>query len=217
MKKCRKEKIYPNFINKSFKLSLKNFRTYQAAEKFKLYLLKSEIEHGYVKINSINKSLYNLYRKITSEIKNNNYEDVIWNNYLNMVDEKCDEIKKQKKTILKKKFMNLVPRHNTTVLEPEVVNDMNIVVNWSKEVFTEEQMSLLNMGLKHRILQNNSNMSDIVINLETEMKRIDVPEGEKVLIREKVSKVIKKTKKYHVDTSIEVAKFGVLQRIFLEK
>jgi len=198
-KKCKEKKVYPNFINRNIKMSIKNGKTLKALERFKSHWLRSEISERYCKLNQVNKKLYDLYRLISSKVKS--FHPEIFDNYIGIINVNCDKIKKDKRLTLDKKLKQLC--HNITTEEPGMdyveSNTLNIVTNLSKETFTNEQLNFLNMGLKHRVPLNKSPIEEVVVCLETEMRRLKLENDHKHILREEISQVIKSSKKFHLD------------------
>ena len=156
LKNCKENGVYPSFIMRNFRISIFNSRSLKAAETFKKQWLKNEIRAKYNKLDQINRTLYYLHREINVKIKD--FKQDAWNNYRNLIEEKCEIISFQKEKTHNKKLEILLQRYKQHVTKelPNNINEnqLNIVKNLTNETLTNEQIEFLNMGLKHRYLPN---------------------------------------------------------------
>jgi hypothetical protein len=95
---------------------------------------------------------------------------------------------------LKHKFDSLLLRKSPKTT-PEVPSNLppkpNFVTNLTDHEFTDDQMSILNKGLKYKPATDvRSAVENIVINVESTIKNMDIPD--KILIRKQCADILKK-------------------------
>lgn len=191
LKRCKTKSIFPNFIK--LKPTVTNSRSNGAIKKAKRIWLCNEIKFKYSLMNSVNKNLYKTYSEICSDVFN--VCPHMWLEHITTIESMCEELKYKKKTKLKKKFDALqekmkimIPRHRQFS-----ENGFNNVMNFSNEVFTNEQMSFLNKGLKFKLPPKKTPFDEIVVNIESKLNIMNLNQHEKAVIREDCSTAIRKS------------------------
>ena len=185
LKKCRSENVFPNFIK--IYSSIQNSRSENVIHKAKRSWLYNEINFKYSQIQRINFDLYTLYGKITYDLENsflNLWFDEVLN--INII---CERIKNEKRSVLSKKFTTL-SNNQIRMCSDKPPLKQNFIVNYSNINLTEEEKDILNNGLKHRIAPKIPPIQDIVVNIESSLRCLNLVDNKKNEIRFEVKKVL---------------------------
>lgn len=189
LKKCRKEHLFPKFI--TIKMSVDNWRSRAASEKARRSWLINEIKHKYGILQNVNIMLYKLMTEINFKIKG--AATSLWENELNKIEASCEFMREKKKAILKKKFSSL-KGNLQTINTTEPPEENKFVRNLtSGETFSQDEVNLLNKGLKYVIKPFKPPVEDIVISLEAGLSMInEINDNQRAQIRSETGEVLKK-------------------------
>lgn len=172
LRNCLKKKVVPHFVKVT--CSVKNSRTKQVIDLAQRKWLRVEIKYLFSKLNEVELKLYSLHLEISKSL--NCYESDYWLNFLKKGDVDVCKAVKKKKEIHNKKLLSLVQEKLQTnkvdgaYFEPE--NIPNLIVNLSDTEFSNEELNLLNKGLKYtpKVNTNESVLLESVIDIETILK-----------------------------------------------
>lgn len=209
LKKCQSEEVFPKFISVKFpRRSSARIRKIELKSK-KLWL-KSEIKTKYALLSNLNILCYNLHLKITKTL--NVYADVLmrrtqslrygyvgtdnvgsaWCVFNNILECEIDANVRDKKIRQHKKLSWLLHRKYTVEQKPNVVFLEDFIVNESKEVFDQDELNLLNRGLKFAPPAANPPFRDICCGIEASMKTAyDIPYQAKDKFRADIDKILR--------------------------
>ena len=128
----------------------------------------------------------------------------MWFNYLKIIEILCENTMYEKKQTLKKKFNKLSEKQKCVLKfsgrkEFEVKDDLKFserkeievkddhfehVINMTNISFTNQQLNVLNKGLKFKIPPKKVPIDDIVVNIESKLNCMDLNQHEKAVIRQ---------------------------------
>jgi hypothetical protein len=143
---CKREKLIPRFINKSFNLKNPTKKVSKLVENAKKKWMSNEVKFHYANIERMKLELYNkqlLLLKYTSPLQWRQEEERI----SRQIGVKCKEKRqrlKGKLKILREKAK--APKWTSPTPPPA----RSFIINKSSETFTDEQLNLLNKGLKYK-------------------------------------------------------------------
>ena len=181
LKLCQGKKVCPKFVWKTVRFN-GNTASRLAAEK---KVIQLEINQHFDKIRKLDLILYELNLKLKKhlgEILFRNLEENHWPIL-------CKHFQR-KKSNLKKKFKNLC--NNSKVNNKKKVDtNNNNVVNLSKEKFTDDEMKILNKGLKTGISYSNK-IEDYIGDVELIVQNLG--EFDQQVVRKQCEDVIKDMK-----------------------
>lgn len=188
LKNCKRQKLFPNFIQlKSANLN-NNDRANRAVIKGKRMWLQYELQYLYRKMSCIEKEVYALHLKLIKNLSDYEYNQ--WHLFDCYATRVIQHKYTEKRKILNRKFEDLKRANKisstTTFLQPEIIPDY--VKNLSSEHFTDQELQLLNRGLNFSLPSPKLPVEDIVVDVETSLKSIVGPE--KYTIRQEVKKVL---------------------------
>lgn len=153
-------------------------------------LIKKSIGQLYKKLNYTTLLTYNAHLKLAkSEDQQENLYEMLGKIQTGFL---CEKLKKR--GILQTKLRKLISRTNQGFVnrytqEDPVTEDIpGLVVNKSTQVFTEEQLRLLNKGLNHAVVMQSKPIEHIVADVEAAIKFI--PEENRSHIRGVTTKTI---------------------------
>jgi hypothetical protein len=128
--------------------------------------------------------------KITKGL--NNLEYLHWLDYLNHIEKIVSLKGRKKEKRLKTKFNKLLKNNQTPNIPINTKTlSRNFVTNLSNVALTNEEMSLLNNGLKYKPPINPKDSKEqIIINIESKIQHLD--KSEKLMIRGDCMKILKK-------------------------
>lgn len=202
LKSCLKEKVYPSFMK--LKVSLSNNITDKVIINAKNNWIKLEINKHYAKKNRLELEAYQLHLDVAKSLDTQNIEwfDQEFNKMVEVIEHKY------KKKVLKqdKKLDRLVgiPKNSKGVTMASTCNDVGafnfsqtLVNNQSDVVFSNEEMQILNKGLKFGICNFVSDHNELLVNLESGIKWLEC--DTKNAIRAEVGNVVMKAKKTGID------------------
>lgn len=133
--------------------------------------LNQEIKFLYAEINRLRCEMLKLRRKITISFDNMATQEIYF--FENNVYDMLEIVMKKKEENLSNKFKKLISSFENIVYEEEEPKFVkSFISNLSSEEFSEEEMSLLNMGLNFTLIKNkNKNvLRDLVVDIETSIK-----------------------------------------------
>lgn len=218
LKQCKKEQVFPNFIKT--KCSVTNSRTDTVIKSSMKLWLKLELKYLYGKLSRIEEDAFKTHWHLVKVL--NEYE---LDSLLRATIDESDEIDcsfAHKREKLNKKFEKLknekfikerIERERTKsgiTIEP-----VNSVKNLSNQSFTNEEMSVLQKGLKFSPKPRTPPIIDLVADIETGVKYCK--ETVKQEIRDTVISAIKKSSTQKVHSTSKTAKFEKVLKSLKEK
>jgi hypothetical protein len=148
----------------------------------KMKLLDVEIDRNFGRAERARRELYSLHLFLL-----NNVHEIIWREFEESVFQ-IGRYKSMKKRRIQNSKLNRLGL--TKFVGKQKESEKNFVINKSTKEFTNDQMRLLNKGLKYKPKPLQCPVNEIVVAIESSIKFI--PFEEKVSVREKVTKVIDK-------------------------
>ena len=188
LKKCKSVGVFPRFIK--VRMSVKNSRSMKAELLAKKIWLRNEINFKYAMMNENECQLYEIFGKIIQEIQPL-FPDLLTQE-INDIESTTKRVMYEKKYKLKNKLealKNAKPSNLSSNLEIP-----SYVINLSNQIFSEDQMKLLNKGLKHKITPNKTPLEEIVANIEIGIMRSELSNTDKISARVECKNVIEKFK-----------------------
>lgn len=164
---CLKNKVIPNFIRVS--CAVQNTRTCKVIEYAQFKWLRNEIKYLFSKLNDFELELYNIHLLIGKNIEVQLFD--FWINFQSMVFNRIHSVVKKKRDIHYKKLqflLNEKKKKLNKTHEPKFIDDF--VVNLSKQTFNENELNLLNKGLKYTPKSNRTNVFESIVDIETSIK-----------------------------------------------
>lgn len=186
LRACLKNRIVPKFIKVS--CAVQNSRTNSVINVAKNKWLRFEIKFLFSKLSDIELELYELHLYITSRVSVDTVVFEQWVKFDDSVLKFTRVAHNKKRACHHRKLLNLISDKNEKkkVCEPKMIPDF--VVNLSNEQFTEEELNLLNRGLKFTPKPNKIDVTESIVDIETILK-YKLPSTQDV-IREKAIEVI---------------------------
>lgn len=189
LKQCKRERVFPNFIKT--KCAVVNSRTEIVTSSSQKLWLKLELKHLYGKLSRIEIEAYELHLSLTKQM-----HSIDFDNLLSTIHDEMDPRYANKKLKLNKKLDKL--KNEKFVNERERVkklktgidtSQISFVTNLSTQSFTNDEMEILQKGLKFTPIPNKPNIIDLVADIETSIRFKTEPVKQDV--REKVATTIK--------------------------
>lgn len=135
----------------------------------KMIWLKLELKHHYSKLCEIELEIYNLHLLITKGL--NEFQFISWINFQNNVMHRCKDIFQKKRDSQNKKLFKLnqeqLKNRKSTLIgnnKPKPVDDL--IVNLSTEVFSQQQLDVLNKGLNFTPKPLHLHIIETIVDLE---------------------------------------------------
>lgn len=185
LKRCRSNKIFPKFIK--MKASVSNSRSEKAIHRAKNMWLNNELRFKYGQLSNIGLNLYSSYRRITREVESICAD--LWSSQIEEINTTCDRIRNEKKYNLNRKFKSLMSEQGSVAVNEVVEKKPNFVMNLSKASFNDEELNLINKGLKYKMVPNWPPLQEMVVNIESSLAWMDIGKTEKDSIRHDCKKV----------------------------
>lgn len=164
LRACKRHQVMPHFIK--IKTAVENSRSIKAIKMAQKYWLNSEISYIFNKLAEKELELYNIHLQLAY---NNNAIIDEWYSFENTVHEKVMKTTENKKKKQSKKLICLINEQiKPKTFKPEVIPDF--VVNESGRIFNEEELELLNKGLKYSVKPRSTPIIETVVDLESCLK-----------------------------------------------
>ena len=166
LRTCKKEKLVPSFIQ--VKTSVLNARSEKVIKFAQSKWLDLEIKHKYKLLSDSELELMNIHLSLTKDL--NSFEINEWYAFESQVNRATMRMKQKKLLSLNRKLNFLRERQSSpfSALKPEFIADF--VVNKSSENFTEEELNLLNKGLKYSPKPEKVPIVEAIVDIETMLK-----------------------------------------------
>ena len=166
MRACKKKKVVPSFIK--IKTAVQNPRAAKAVQFAQSKWLNLEIKDKFKQMSDIELELYNLHLEITKNMNENLFDE--WISFSEKVNLTAKDDAKKKRLRQSKKLNKLIEVKNTNgkCFEPEIIPDF--VINKSSVDFNEEELNLLNLGLKYTPKPLKTPFVDLAVDIETILK-----------------------------------------------
>lgn len=166
LRSCLKNKVIPKFIQVS--CAVQNSRTNNVINFAKNKWIRFEIKFLFSKLSNIELEAYDLHLRITACVPSELYEQ--WLLFDSSVQRFAHIARFKKRERHSRKLSNLISERNEEmkVFEPKMIADF--VVNLSNEQFTENELNLLNRGLKFTPKPNDVNITDSIVDIGTILK-----------------------------------------------
>lgn len=165
LRACNRLNISPNFVKIS--AAVKNSRSEVAIKKASKTWLKAEIKHAYKDLADTELELLSLHLELTKNL--NSIEHSEWCEYDAMVHRNVSIVVKKKKATLSRKLNKLIDSvPKKPQFTPELIPDF--ICNESDVVFSDEELEILNKGLKFAPKPNKLPLLDTVVDIETCLK-----------------------------------------------
>lgn len=204
LKQCKNEKVFPNFIK--IKCSVKNSRTDIVVTSAMKLWLNLELKFLYSKLSQIEEKVYRLHFLLLKCMKENEFDNLL-RDILDSNDNRF-ELKKERlnKKLIRLKNEKFIREKKEFDKTKSVIEPVNFVTNLSSQSFTNEEMSILQKGLKFSPKPKSPAIIDLVADIETGIKYCK--ETIKQDIRDATKAVIKKSsfKTYPSPKSIKFEK-----------
>ena len=155
LKKCDEHRVTPT----SHQIRTKNFKDSKIIRRVESELVKESIKKLYGRLSIKTLECYSLHLKLAKDFP------IEFEAFLTKVKvaEKCESERKRK--ILDRKFKQLISPI-AKPFKPVVQHLDEFVVNRSSQTFSEDQLALLNKGLKYAVTSK-PNLEGIIIDIET--------------------------------------------------
>ncbi len=195
LKKCKRNKVAPKFM-KVF-VNIQNSRTKKVCEEAKKLWLYLEINFIQSNITDWERRVYNLHLALIKDCKSATAHE-IWmeedRQMREVVEHKKVEARKTKQRKFKQwRSEQKPPRSEPSKCEPKFLEDF--VVNLSSIQLNEDEMALLNKGLKHTLPPTKCPVEDICVDVMSSVryKPADVKEN----IENNTFKILREVKTSH--------------------
>lgn len=190
LKKCKKKKLYPNFIK--VKCGVRNSRTDKVINISKRSWLNYELKYTYSKLSNTELDTYNTHLWLAKEME---YTELIV--FLDECNEKTMKSTMRKRKKLNKKFAHI--QNKSSIQKPKIPRDAmekekeRFVRNLSSETFSKEEMDLLQKGLNFTPKPDKLPVEDLIADIETGIKFMS--DVTKTSIRKAARPIISKAKR----------------------
>lgn len=165
LRACKRLNVTPSFVK--IKAAVKNNRSDIAVNKAKRTWLNCEIKHKYKELAQTELSVYSLHLEITKGL--NDFEFIEWISFDNKVQNDIEKLFKQKTLTHNRKLNNLIEA--TRKIEPKLPQFIpDFIHNESSVSFSEDELNLLNKGLKFTPKPPHMPLLDTVVDIETCLK-----------------------------------------------
>lgn len=166
IRSCLKKKVIPNFVKIS--VAVTNARSNKAKKCAEKEWLKTELKFMYKKLSETELIVYSMHLEFTKSF--NYYELDAWNSFSCELKNDIDKLVKKKRLKQKRKLLKLIDKYkgNSVQRKPEFLPDF--VINRSNETFSEDELMLLNKGLKYSPKPSKVPLLPIVLDVETVLK-----------------------------------------------
>lgn len=204
LRACVKNKVTPKFIKIS--CAVQNSRTAKVVNVASNKWLRFEIKFLFSKLSQVELEVYEIHLHITSGLNATEFEQ--WLKFDGSVHKFALVAQNKKRDCHRQKLSKLISEKNEKkkACEPKFIPDF--VVNLSSESFTEDEMALLNRGLKFTPKPNKIDITESIVDIETILK-YRLPSTQSA-IRSKASEVIEsvlvdmKKKKKTINDQFEI-------------
>jgi hypothetical protein len=168
LQKCERNKIFPRFIEKGFRVRNSSLGACKAVEKGKLIWLKFEIKSHYGQLHRDRNELYHLQLYLCKN--STQYE---WQSFLREVERVAVFKVIKKRRTLKRKFTSLKYSKGwrSDFVGANEPRNFPFVVNKSSQDFSYDQLALLNNGLKFRPAPQKIPLDEVVVKFESSIER----------------------------------------------
>lgn len=185
LKQCKKQEVYPNFIR--VKVSKSSAISNKIEKYAKKKWLDSEIKYLYTKRSLLELDSYALFKKLTYKLDETGYQNwsIFQRHMFSMVNAKF----RKKMALLNKKLKQQKKLSNNKSIVP-TVEPIDIVVNESTQQFNNDELKLLNNGLKFGISDQNNILEETITCVESAIQYL--PNSSKGSIRESVRSNVSK-------------------------
>jgi hypothetical protein len=199
---CLKNQITPKYIH--IKINSKSYAAKKAKTIAETAWLKQEVKQLHRKKSMLNKLLLKTHIDLLNGI-----HPAQLNNVLSKIEPQITKEIEIKKRTQKKKLNNLLNEKHTYDLEKISHKFYPRTINLTNVIFNEEEMMLLNKGLKYNLINNGTkSLFSEVINAEAAIQTITDKNDQntaRVMINNKVKKLVRnKRKPRHNGNEIKV-------------
>lgn len=196
------------------KRSINNNRTFRAIDRAKLAWLKNEISYHHARLNNLNIATYSLQQKLTEHYLNIGRHD-LYKNFLRYVTQLVHHKTKLKLVKLNRKFKRLIenrdPKEVRVRSAPMQIE--NFVVNQSSKKLNEEELQLLNRGLKFSIKFVKPPIDKFVVAIQPQITSLE--ESDKNFMIDNSFRILNRSKTDYKITKEEKRQHEVLQQLKL--
>lgn len=173
LRKCKRLKVFPNFVK--IKSSIENNRTQKSVEGAKTEWLKLEIKHKYGELAQCELELYHTHLEFTRSFDNGVRTDRVvdslhcmWIERETMFVKQVQSAVNQKRKTHKRKLSKIISESKKIISPPEYVD--NFVINESNELFDNDELNLLNRGLKFTPKPTKLTVFETIVDIESTLK-----------------------------------------------
>jgi hypothetical protein len=165
LKKCKKSNVFPNFIQ--IKIPIKNKTTDKVLYNAKKNWLNTEIRNCYSKQSNLELQAMEIHLKIIKNLSPFHVDqfNLYYENMLNSIHYKY----KNKSQKLEKKFNELIKNTKVEDKNENVFPNQKLIYNLSTELFSQEELDLLEKGLNFNF-KNKLDIQHLIIDVETNIQ-----------------------------------------------
>jgi len=147
-------------------------------------------------VKQINNDLYSIYNELSKKME-------FYSNFWEYKLKEAENSHQPKNNHLKKELLHLSKQSRSNQSMTGLENT-NIVFNFSNVEFTREQLEYLNKGPHYRPVPSKPPLDEIIVSIESGMKKLNIKNNDKFIIRDEIEKIIKNIKKPSGDDNEEV-------------